>query len=85
MSLNDVKFDVKYELSLLDNSFCLVIAKSMRYCHVESVQSNPSSDGLFRSACLKYYTRAAKDVGVSVSQEGCKSEASLPIAYFMPR
>ena len=39
----------------------------------------------FRSACLKYYTRAAKDVGVSVSQEGCKSEASLPIAYFMPR
>ena len=53
VSLNDVKFDVKYELSLLDNSFCLVIAKSMRYCHVESVQSNPSSDGLFPFSLLE--------------------------------
>lgn len=64
--------------------FCLVIAKSMRYCHVESVQSNPSSDGLFPFNLLEILYQA-KDIGVSVSQEGCKSEASLPIAYFMPR
>ena len=61
-----------------------------------SVQSNPSSDGHFsfsqlemiyfsyHHCCFIHYITAAKDVGVSVSQEGCKSGASLPIAFFTP-